>query len=140
MTTIIGTGDVRAVAATDAIHRGDTDRLRHLLAEHPELASAAIGACRSLLHVATDWPGHHPRVAATIAVLVQAGADVNARFTGPHTETPLTAEHLLRHGADLNWVSPWDGLTPLDAARRSDADGVAGWLVAQGATTASDAP
>jgi ankyrin repeat protein len=238
MTTIIGTGDVRAVVATDAIHRGDTDRLRHLLAEHPELATAAVGASRTLLHVTTDWPGHHPHVAATIGVLIGAGADVNARFTGPHTETPLhwaassndvdaldalldagadieadgaviaggtalddavafgqwqaarrlvergahaslfnaaalglldrihhhlathppfaeitsafwaachggqqgTAEHLLRHGADLNWVAPWDGLTPLDAARRSEAHDLAGWLVAQGATTAADVP
>lgn len=28
---------------------------------------------RSLLHVATDWPGHYPNGAATVAVLVDAG-------------------------------------------------------------------
>jgi hypothetical protein len=43
MTTSIDTGDPRAVAAVEAIHRGDTTRLRRLLAEHPELATAALG-------------------------------------------------------------------------------------------------
>ena len=44
---------------------------------------------RTLLHVATDWPGHLPNVADTIGALVAAGADVDARFTGEHAETPL---------------------------------------------------
>jgi ankyrin repeat protein len=44
---------------------------------------------RTLLHVATDWTGHFPNGAETVAILIEAGADVNARFTGPHTETPL---------------------------------------------------
>ncbi len=35
---------------------------------------------RSLLHVATDWPGHFPNVASTIATLVEAGADDAAAF------------------------------------------------------------
>lgn len=30
-----------------------------------------------------------PLGAAMVALLVEAGADVNSRFTGPHTETPL---------------------------------------------------
>ena len=30
-----------------------------------------------------------------------------------------TAQFLARLGADVNWVSTWDGLTPLEAARRS---------------------
>jgi ankyrin repeat protein len=242
MTTIIDAGDPRAVAATQAAQHGDVARLRQLLVDHPELATATIGTTgpggktRTLLHAATDWPGHCPNVATTIQVLVEAGADVNARFTGPHTETPLhwaassdavealdalldagadievdgaviaggtplddavafgqwqaarrlvdrgghtklfnaaalglldrvrdhlaanpageevtaalwaachggqqaTAEHLLQRGAQLNWVAPWDGLTPLDAARRSDAHDLAGWLVARGAKSATD--
>jgi uncharacterized protein len=110
MATIIDTGDPRAVAAVEAIHDGDLARLRHLLAEHPELATAALGTegpnngmTRSLLHVATDWPGHYPNVADTIAVLVEAGADVHARFTGPHTETPL------------HWAASSDDVAALDA-------------------------
>ena len=46
------------------------------------------------------------------------------------------AAYLLGRGADLNWVSPWDGLTPLDAARRSGADDVVEWLEALGAKSA----
>jgi len=220
MTTIIDTADPRATAAIEAIHRGDVPRLRQLLAEHPDLATAALGntqMTRSLLHVAADWPGHYPNGPQVIAVLVDAGADVGARFTGPHAETPLhwaassddvsvldalldhgadieadgavigggtalddavgfaqwntarrlvdrgakvslfnaaalghldlvrdhivaselpadlasafwgachggqlaTAQWLLEEGADRNWIAPWDGLTPLDAARRN---------------------
>ena len=203
-------------------------------------------AARSLLHVATDWPGHFPNVAETIRELVLAGADVNARLFGPNTETPLhwaasnddvaaldalldggadieasgaviaggtplddaiafgqwntarrlvergaqyalwhaaalgmteaveshlagkavlpskypwgansatphpgeitvafwcachggqreSAERLLAAGANLNWVSSWDGLTPLEAARRSGAKELVQWLIGQGA-------
>jgi hypothetical protein len=48
------------------------------------------------------------------------------------------ADYLLARGADLNWVSPWDGLTPLDAARRSNADGVVRWLEARGGRSARE--
>src|SRR5206468_12460407 len=95
MTTTIDSDDPRAVAAVDAIHRGDTVRLRTLLAEHPELAAAALGTTgpggmtRSLLHVATDWPAHHPNVAATIAALVEVGADIEATGAVIGDGTPL---------------------------------------------------
>lgn len=205
--------------------------LKRLLVEHPSLVKETFRS-RTLLHVATDWPGHYPNGAAIVAVLIEAGADVNARFFGPHsTETPLhwaassndvevldalldagadieatgaviaggtplddavafgqwkaaqllvergaqtkmwhaaalgmmermkevfeetlpsqieitkafwsachggqrgTAEYLLKHGADLNWVG-YDGLTPLDIARRSDANDVVEWLLRVGA-------
>jgi ankyrin repeat protein len=212
------------------------------LAEHPELATAPIGdegMTRTLLHAATDWPGHHPKNAASVRALIEAGADVNARCAGPHGETPLhwaassddvevldalldagadieargaviaggtpiadatafgqwnaarrliergarsnsfesatlglldrvraevegdpplepeyvtgsfwgachggqleTARYLLAHGADHSWVSTWDGLTPLDAARRSEAADVVAWLLEQGARSAQSA-
>jgi ankyrin repeat protein len=179
--------------------------------------------------VATDWPGHLPNVADTIAVLVRSGADVDARFDGEHVETPLqwaassddvaavealldagadidapgavigggtplndatafgqwraarllvakgaavsawdaaalgmtdrvaaflraqphesvdvllwaachgghldTAAHLLDAGADVNWVG-WDDLTPVGAAERAGASGLAAWLRRHGA-------
>ena len=232
-----------AVAAVQAIQTGDVSGLRRVLAEHPELATARIGsdrdggAARTLLHVATDWPGHFPNGPGSVAALVAAGADVNAPFTGPHSETPLhwaassddvavldaliangadleapgsvidggtpladavafgqwnaarrlikhgaqanlwqaaalglldrverrlagdprpgseeitgafwcachggqrpTAERLLERGADLNWVG-YDGLTPLDAALRSDAHEVADWLRSRGARSARE--
>jgi ankyrin repeat protein len=232
-------------ATVDAIHQGNVDALKHLVHQHSGLASARIGGepgtchadkmSRTLLHVATDWPGHFPNVPATVALLIDAGADVNARFIGPHTETPLhwaassddidvidvlldrgadieapgsvigggtpladavafgqwnaarrliergaqstlwqsaalglmdrvtgafapnspptaedvttafwcachggqrlSAEYLLDRGADISWIG-FDKLTALDAARRSGAEELAGWLVTRGAKSA----
>jgi uncharacterized protein len=196
-----------------------------------------------LLNVLTDWPGHRPNAAETVAVLVEAGADVDAQFVGAHAETPLhwaascddidaidalldagaqvdapggsvgdgsgtplfdatvfgqwaaarrlldrgaatggweeaalgltdrvsarlpepadpgevtawfwaachggamsTAELLLDAGADRDWASDWDGLTPLDAAVRAAGEGVTGaqavgaWRRGMGARSAA---
>lgn len=238
-----------AVEVIRAIRSGDVNTLRRLLRENPGLAVGRISGCeggglRTLLHVATDWPGNFPNSAATVATLIAHGADVNARFVGKHSETPLhwaassddvaaldalldhgadietpgavigggtpladavafgqwraarrliergarpalweaaalglldrveehfrdgtlphwsprpprpgasppdevthafwcachggqrgTAEHLLGRGADVNWIG-YDGLTPLDAARRSGADEMVDWLRGKGA-------
>jgi uncharacterized protein len=240
----IDTEDPLAVAAVEAIHTGDRGKLEQLLREHPELATARLGdddpdgMSRTVLHVATDWPGHFPNGAATVALLVEAGADVNARFHGPHEETPLhwaassddvevldalldagadidppggvigggtpladarafgqwkaahrlvergaqttlqdvaalglmdgldayfaaesapsqdevnaalwsachggqrdAAEYLLDRGADVNWIPPWERLTPLDAAERSDAVELAEWLRARGGKSGAE--
>ncbi|MFJ6758826.1 ankyrin repeat domain-containing protein [Streptomyces sp. NPDC091273] len=89
-------GDPLAVAVTAAIRGGDLPGLRDLLDAHPGLASARIvrrGAAageRTLLHIATDWPGHYPRTAAVIRTLVAAGADVNAPGAVLGGGTPLT--------------------------------------------------
>lgn len=250
-----------AVEVVGAIQTGDIPLLKQLLTEHPWLVTARMigrntpkehpsyGASRTLLHVATDWPGHFPNGAQTAAVLIESGAEVNARFTGPHTETPLhwaassddievldvlldagadieapgaviaggtplddavafsqwlaayrlvergarmalwhaaalgkmeaiashfagsplsrrypwgagsasppdeitvsfwcachggqrhAAEYLLERGGNLNWVSVWDGLTPLDAAQRSEAADLVPWLRDQGAMSAGE--
>jgi hypothetical protein len=81
---------------TVAIHAGDLDGLRRLLAERPELASVHVigrkgleGGWRTPLHAATDWPGYFPAAPATVAVLLQAGADPNADCGGDRPETPL---------------------------------------------------
>lgn len=246
--------DPLAVAVVAAIHTGDVDGLNQLLKQHPSLAAAYIaggdGVARSLLHVATDWPGDFPNNVGVVVTLVKAGADVNAR-NPPHTETPLhwaassdsvgvidalldagaaidapgaviaggtplddavafsqwraarrlvergartapwhaaalglmdrleahfhgqptpptapfpwgaasetppddltvsfwcachggqqpAAAYLLGLGADLNWVSVWDGLTPLDAAIRAGADDLVASLRSRGANSASD--
>jgi ankyrin repeat protein len=225
-------------AAVEAIRSGDLETLKRLLRESPDLATARIEG-RTLLHVATDWPGHFPNGAETVALLVDAGADVNARFQGPPSEetplhwaassddvealdalldagadieapgaviaggTPLTdarafgqwnaarrlvergaettlddaaalglmdrvegafaggtppssedvnralwfachggqqaaAESLLERGADLNWIPPWENLTPLDVAERSEARELVKWLRARGARSAGE--
>ena len=48
-----------------------------------------------------------------------------------------TAEYLLRHGADLNWIG-YDHKTPLQAAQESGVEELVGWLQANGAKTAQD--
>jgi ankyrin repeat protein len=231
--------DPVAVAAVQAIQTGDLATLKKLLKEHSDLASARLGAeGRSLLHVVTDWPGHFPNGGTTVALLVEAGADVNVRFEGFHNETPLhwsascddvevldalldagadieatgavigggtpladatgfgqwnaayrliergakttlaqaatlglmervesyfsaqvpprqeevdvafwgachggqrrTAQYLLERGALLNWIPPWEKLTPLDAARRRGAQDLIDWLIGLGASSASE--
>ena len=79
----------RAAAAVEAISRGDTKTLKRLLREDSNLANTRIDDKRTLLHVATDWPGHFPNNTETIAELIASGADVNAEFVGRHSETPL---------------------------------------------------
>ena len=44
-----------------------------------------------------------------------------------HGSQREAAEFLLARGADLNWIG-YDGLTPIDAARRSEAGALVEWL------------
>jgi hypothetical protein len=120
-----------ASAAISAIQAGDLPALARVLAEHPELPSTRIvrshGHTLTLLHVATDWPGHFPEGPATVATLVEAGADVNARYAGPHEQTPLhwaassddvaVLDALLDAGADIEAPGAFNGVGgPLDNA------------------------
>jgi hypothetical protein len=132
----IATDEPLAIAAVQAIHSGQVDTLRRLLAEHPALATARLGGeasgddagmTRTLLHVATDWPGHFPNGPATVAALVAAGADINARFTGPHTETPL------------HWAASSDDVAVLDALIAAGADLEADGSVIDGGTPLANA-
>jgi ankyrin repeat protein len=127
---VVATTDPLAVQVTAAVRRGDVDLLRHLLADHPGLATARLGdddVSRPLLHVATDWPGHHPRVAETIAVLVAAGAPVDGRFHGPHEETAL------------HWAASADDVAAVDALLDAGADVDAPGAVIAGGTPLQDA-
>ena len=106
------------------------DGLATLLAEHPSLARDRIGDAaesRTVLHLVTDWPGHHPRVGETIALLAAAGAPVNGRFAGPHEETPL------------HWAASCDDVAALDALLDAGADIEADGAVLTGGTPLSDA-
>src|SRR5881398_3715189 len=73
----------------EAVRSGHVESLNRLLDENSALATARIDGARTLLHVATDWPGHLPNVRASVEALVAHDADVNAAFQGRHSETPL---------------------------------------------------
>ena len=68
-----------------------------------------------------------PEAAAKVAALVAAGADVNARFTGPHGETPL------------HWAASSDDIDALDALLDAGADIEADGAVIAGGTPIADA-
>ncbi len=131
--TILNAEDPLAVAAVRAVRRGDVDGLRQLLSAHLGQAAARIGdhgpgaKSRTLLHVVTDWPGHFPSGAASVAALVQAGADVNARFRGQLGETPL------------HWAASSDDVEVLDALLYADTDIDAPGSVIAGGTPLDDA-
>ncbi len=95
-----------------AIPTGDIATLNRLLSSDPTLVHARLDGHRTLLHVATDWPGHFPNVREAISDLVAHGTDVNAKVYGlPHSESPLhwaassddidALDALLGHGADI---------------------------------------
>jgi len=132
-----------------AIHRGDLDALRRLLAERPALASVRMigrkgleGGWGTPLHVAADWPGYFPAAPAAVVLLLDAGADPNDDTGGDRPETPLhwaassddleVAVALIDGGADLETPNGSIG-TPLDNAIGYACWNVARLLVARGA-------
>jgi ankyrin repeat protein len=129
---VLAADDPLAVQATQLVQAGDLDRLAGLLNESPSLVAAHIGVCpdgmsRTLLHAATDWPGHFPNNPQVVQLLIDAGADVNARFTGPHTETPL------------HWAASSDDVDVIDVLLDNGADIEAPGAVIAGGTPLADA-
>jgi uncharacterized protein len=121
-----------------AIRTGNLETLRGLLAANPELASSRLGGVsggRTPLHVVADWPGYYPKGPAVARLLIDCGADVNARGRDGRGETPLhwtassddvdVAEVLVDAGANLEAPDGSIG-TPLD-----NAIGYACWSVAR---------
>ncbi|HEV3212360.1 MAG TPA: ankyrin repeat domain-containing protein [Acidimicrobiales bacterium] len=118
-----------AVALRAAVHGGDLDLIRRLVADNPDLARTrfvARGGSGTALHFVTDWPGYFPNGPAIVHLLIDAGADPDATTTGAGPpETPLhyaassddvdVAVALIDRGADLEAPDGSIG-TPLDNA------------------------
>jgi ankyrin repeat protein len=119
----------KASECIEAIRMGDIEALNRLLRESPALVEARVGGEgeRTLLHVATDWPGHFPNVRASLEALIACGADVNASFNGRHSETPL------------HWAASSDDVDALDALLDHHADIEAPGAVIGGGTPLADA-
>jgi len=63
--------------------------------------------------------------------------EVTAAFWGAcHGGRLPCAQYLLERGADLNWIPPWEPLSPVEAAEREGADELAQWLRTRGAKSA----
>jgi uncharacterized protein len=90
-------------------------------------STGTTGMSRTLLHVVADWPGHYPNGSAIVRLLVDAGADVNARFVGGHRETPL------------HWAASSDDVAVLDALLDAGAEIDAPGAVIADGTPLSDA-
>lgn len=117
-----------SASAVEAIHSGNLEPLKQLLDKNPSLIKTTIDGQRTLLHVATDWPGHFPNNAATVALLIKYGAEVNAAFQGgQHSETPL------------HWAASSDDVAVIDALLDNGADIEAPGSVIGGGTAMADA-
>ncbi|HEV2420365.1 MAG TPA: ankyrin repeat domain-containing protein [Candidatus Acidoferrales bacterium] len=129
-----------------AIRSGDVASLRRLLYANPSLASAPPGGAmgsRTPLHIVADWPGYFPNGPEVVRILIEAGADPNARSPGKQfAEAPLhwaassddvdVASALIDGGADLEAPGGSIG-TPLANAVGYTCWHVARLLVARGA-------
>jgi uncharacterized protein len=126
--------DARAVAIVAAIQSGEVETLHRRLRDDPDLAAARVvdgrGVARTLLHIVADWPGHFPNGSRTVAILVAAGADVNAGVTHPGPGgSPETA---------LHWAASSDDVAVLDALLDTGAEIEAPGAVFTGGTPMSE--
>ena len=113
--------------AAQAIRSGDVAALNLFLSHNPAAVHARIDGQRTLLHVATDWPGHFSNVRQTIMALADRGADLNAPFHGRHSETPL------------HWAASSDDIDALDTLLDLGADIESPGSVIDGGAPLSDA-
>jgi ankyrin repeat protein len=128
-----------------AIHGGDVEGVRRLVAHRPDSVTGPLGGpfkSRTALHIVTDWPGYFPNGPEIARLLLEAGGDPNYRDPEPRSETPLhwaassddvdVAVALIDGGADIEVPGGSIG-TPLDNAIGYGCWHVARLLVARGA-------
>jgi uncharacterized protein len=131
---------VPALGVFEAAALGRSDRLEELLTSDPALARSVSPDGFTALH----YPGFFGEgdAARCAALLVVAGADVNARSANDFSVLPLhsavagnhedVVDVLLAAGAEVNAVQP-HGYTPLHGAAQNGADATVGRLLALGA-------
>jgi hypothetical protein len=127
--------DERAKSLISVIRGGDTDGLRRMFNAHPDLPNVRIvddrGISRTLLHVATDWPGHFPNGAMIVADLIAGGVDVDAGVIHPGSGgAPETA---------LHWAASSDDVEVIEALLDGGADIEAPGAAFTGGSPMSDA-
>lgn len=95
----------RLEAVYEVIQRGDVEALRAWLDANPGLVNAWLpDNRRTLLHVVVDWPCQLPNAVAMVELLIEAGADPNARMQAQRwKETPL------------HWAASGDAVALIDA-------------------------
>lgn len=135
--------ELRTIAA---IRAGDVAELRRLLGENPGLAAMRLvvsGGGRTPLHIVADWPGYFPNGPEIARMLIEAGANLDARGNDDGSgETPLhwtasnddveVAAVLIEAGADLDAADGSIG-TPVANAVGYGCWNVARLLVTHGA-------
>ncbi len=65
--------------AVAAINEGDLEALGALLVQHPDLTTTRDEGNGTLLMSVVNWPGHRPNGAESARLLLEAGAEVDAR-------------------------------------------------------------
>lgn len=129
-------------AATEAIKTGNVSALSRLLREHPQLPYVRGPGSKTCLNLVSDWPGRWHRRLESAALLIDAGANVNARMGDPATgETTLQGavscydaaltDLLVEAGSPVNGLN--DDRRPLAQALFYGADEAAAVLVRHGA-------
>ncbi len=114
-----------------AMATGDVAAVRAATREHPDVVTARLvddTTEREILHLLYGFDGRSIDNAAALAsALLDAGANVDARFAGPHTETAL------------HWAASCDDVATIDVLLDAGADIEAEGAVIGGGPPLNDA-